>query len=52
MTGSFSFVGDNGITYTVTYIADEKGYQPTIEGRFSPEISLIDPNLSKTLLYG
>ncbi|XP_034250035.1 larval cuticle protein 65Ag1-like [Thrips palmi] len=28
MQGSYSFVGDDGQTYAVTYVADQNGYQP------------------------
>ncbi|XP_041984737.1 flexible cuticle protein 12-like isoform X2 [Aricia agestis] len=29
VTGSFSYVGDDGQTYSITYTADENGYQAT-----------------------
>lgn len=29
--GSYSWIGPDGVNYTVNYIADENGYQPTIE---------------------
>lgn len=29
--GSFQWVGPDGVTYVVTYTADEEGYKPEIE---------------------
>lgn len=31
MTGSFSYIGDDGKHYTVRYVADENGFQPEAE---------------------
>lgn len=29
--GSYSWTGPDGVTYTVTYVADDTGFHPTIE---------------------
>lgn len=34
--GSYQFVGKDGQTYTVNYVADEKGYQP--QGAHIPSV--------------
>lgn len=28
ITGSFSYVGPDGVNYTVTYVADSNGFRP------------------------
>ncbi|SPP85128.1 larval cuticle protein 65Ag1 [Drosophila guanche] len=36
VTGSYSYVGDDGQTYTVTYTANENGFQP--QGEHIPHV--------------
>ena len=31
MQGSYEFIGDDGRTYTVTYVADDNGYNPSLD---------------------
>lgn len=47
--GSFSYQGDDGKTYTVTYIADENGYQP--QGEHLPVPPEIPPAIQRALDY-
>ncbi|XP_039294336.1 endocuticle structural glycoprotein SgAbd-3 [Nilaparvata lugens] len=47
--GSFSYVGDDGKTYGLTYTADENGYQPS--GDHLPVAPPIPPAIAKALAY-
>lgn len=58
VTGSYSFIGDDDIRYVVNYIADENGYQPTIEKIADTKFlkraetgSLVIPNLANKLAW-
>lgn len=58
VTGSYSFIGDDDIRYVVNYIADENGYQPTIQkvadSKFLPPTearSSVNLNLANKLAW-
>ncbi|XP_017048573.1 larval cuticle protein 65Ag1 [Drosophila ficusphila] len=36
VAGSYSYVGDDGQTYSITYVADENGFQP--QGEHIPHL--------------
>ncbi|XP_026738219.1 cuticle protein 2-like, partial [Trichoplusia ni] len=47
VSGSYSYIGDDGVTYTVTYTADENGYRA--EGAHLPTPPPIPEEILKSL---
>ncbi|XP_075232904.1 endocuticle structural glycoprotein SgAbd-3-like isoform X2 [Lycorma delicatula] len=47
--GSFSYVGDDGKNYGLTYVADENGFQPS--GEHLPQPPEIPPAIAKALAF-
>lgn len=49
MQGSFEYKGDDGQVYSITYVADENGYQP--QGNHLPVAPPVPEPIARALAY-
>ncbi|XP_017785783.1 PREDICTED: flexible cuticle protein 12-like [Nicrophorus vespilloides] len=52
VTGSYSYIGDDGKMYMVVYTADENGFHPSPPKPFAMSISFASPAILNSLIGG